>query len=273
MKQEERHTHLELCIPYVFGRLNPGNRKQFEDHLAGGCEQCNKELAQLYEAMSLLPLALEQQQPPAHVKGKLLSRVRTARRAEEQVSARREKATPEVTTPQQRPWFGYALAAVLAVIIVALGVYVNDLINTVSTQEQTIVELKTDLERQGEIMKVLQSQRIEIVFMSGQQPSPAGYGKIIWDPAKKTAIFQVANLPTVPSDKDYQLWIIKNKKPIPAGVFAVTSEKEKESYFKVMNLDVAEKQEIDAFAITLEPKGGSPEPTLPIYMMGTTAVN
>ena len=88
---------------------------------------------------------------------------------------------------------------------------------------------------------------------------------------KKTAFFQVANLPAVPTDKEYQLWVIRKEEKIPSGVFAVRSERE--GYFNVMNLDVATKSDFDAFAITLEPKGGSPQPTGAVYLLGTTAIN
>ncbi|MEK6757201.1 MAG: anti-sigma factor, partial [Bacteroidota bacterium] len=73
MKTEERHSYLELCIPYVFGRLNPGNRKQFEAHLATGCDPCTKELAELHEAMALMPLLLKQQAPPSAVRDRVLT--------------------------------------------------------------------------------------------------------------------------------------------------------------------------------------------------------
>jgi anti-sigma-K factor RskA len=280
-KPEERHRQLDLCIPYVFGRLNPGNRKQFEAHLATGCVICTKELARLSEATALLPLTLQQEQPHQKVKDLLMSRLSSGKRLSEQEKKRGEKTreekrgpvTPALapTTQPQRPWFGYAIAFLSVVIVVALGVYTNDLINTVGEQEQRIVELKTELEQQQALLNILQAPLIEMVIMSGQEASPAGYGKILWDPVKKTAFFQVANLPILPTGKEYQLWVIRKEEKVPSGVFAVRGEQE--GYFNVMNLDVAAKNDFDAFAITLEPKGGSPQPTGAIYLLGTTAVN
>jgi anti-sigma-K factor RskA len=281
-KQEERHKYLDLCIPYAFGRLNPGNRKQFEAHLASGCKVCKAELARLNEALGLFPLTLKQERPDQRVKEQLLARIASAKRtpgpAQEQPRRALKKEAPVtmatgpvVTT--QRPWFGYAIAGVALLIIVALGIYTNDLITTLDTQEQKIVALQTELAQRDEMLKILQSQRIEMVLMNGLEPSPSGYGKIIWDPVKKTAIFQVAQLPTVPEDKEYQLWVIRKGEKIPAGLFAVRSEQEKESYFKIMNLNVESKKDFEAFAVTLEPKGGSPQPTSPIYLLGTTSLN
>ncbi|MBI3586103.1 MAG: anti-sigma factor [Ignavibacteriales bacterium] len=294
MKQEQRDTYLELCIPYILGRLNPGNKKQFEVHLRTGCKECTKELAELQNSLALLPLALKQQAPPSGAKERLITkavsgkfeqprpeksrveklrperatRPQLSRRAPEQIEAHTATAPPA-----QRSWYGYAAAVAAFFIILAFGLYMNDLIKTIGKQNTQIVALQDELQRRGEVLKILQSQRIEIVFMNGLETNPAGYGKIIWDPIKKTAIFQVANLPAVPQGKDYQLWIIKNKMSISGGVFSVTSEKGGESYFKVMNLDVGEKKDFDAFTVTLEPKGGAPQPTGVMYLLGATATN
>jgi anti-sigma-K factor RskA len=114
---------------------------------------------------------------------------------------------------------------------------------------------------------VLQSKKIEIVIMNGLDVNPAGYGKIIWDPERKAAILQISNLPPVAQDKDYQLWVIKDNKPISAGVFSV-EEKDKQNFFKIEELVVSNRKDINAFAVTLEPKGGVPQPTGDMYLLG-----
>lgn len=76
-------------------------------------------------------------------------------------------------------------------------------------------------------------------------------------------------MPTIPSNKDYQLWAIKGKKPTSAGVFSVSSEKQKENFFQVLNLAVRDRRDVDAFAVTLEPKGGLPQPSGPMYLLGS----
>lgn len=267
MKNDQRHKYLELCIPYLLGRLTAGNRKQFEAHLKSGCQECTRELAELQDALSLVPLMARQQTPPSRVKSRLFTTLSAGGRAPASPRTQPEPIIP----PHQRPWFGYAVAAVFLLVVIVLGIYTNDLISTIGVKDQLIVELRDELQRREEILKVLQSPKIDVVLMNGLEPNPAGYGKIIWDPAKKVAIFQVSNLPTVPQDKDYQLWTIKDNKPVNAGVFAVTSEKEKEAFFKVINLAVSEKKDIDAFAVTLEPKGGVPQPTGKMYLLGSTS--
>jgi hypothetical protein len=138
----------------------------------------------------------------------------------------------------------------------------------IETQQAQIASLIDELDRREAILKVLESRTIEIVRMEGLDVNPAGFGSIIWDPVKKVAILHVSNLPAVPEGKDYQLWVIKDQTPVSAGIFSVTSNREEESYFKVQPLDVSDRRQVDAFAVTLEPKGGVSRPTGEMYLLG-----
>ncbi len=277
--KSEHNRYLGLCLPYALGKLSPRHRRFFEKHLSTGCDECNKELAEIYEAMSLIPLTLPAKPVPPHIRHKVMAAIQTGARAGKQVEQQTQKLVSGAPAVQ-RPWYGYAVVLVSVVLLVSLALYTNSLINRIDSQEQLLasqqqelIALRDDVQKKTELLKVLQAPRIDMVIMNGLEPSPAGYGKIIWDPEKKVAIFQVANLPQTPADKDYQLWVIKNKQPMPAGVFSVRDEKEKESFFKVLALDVASKREIDAFAVTLEPKGGAPQPTGAMYLIGSPSAN
>jgi anti-sigma-K factor RskA len=273
MKTEERHSYLELCIPYVFGRLNPGNRKQFEAHLATGCQPCTKELAELHEAMALLPLLLKQQAPPSAIRERVVARA-TSGKAEQPAIAKRAgevgkkegERAPAVRSSKR--WYGYALVILSVLIIVVLAVFVNELINTIGGQERRVVELQGELQRKDEVLSVLRSERLEIALLNGLEPGSRARGKIVWDPVKKTAILQLTDVLITPANKEYQLWAIKGGRPMSAGTFTVMNDKEKESYFKVVSLPAGEKQEIDGFNVTLEPKGGSAQPTGAVYLRG-----
>jgi len=66
----------------------------------------------------------------------------------------------------------------------------------------------------------------------------------------------VKNLPALPADKQYQLWALDNGKPVDAGILAVaTAAGDSLQHMK----DIASAQ---AFAMTVEPAGGSVNPTL-----------
>lgn len=277
VKTEERHAQLELCIPYVFGRLNPGNRKQFEAHLAAGCEQCSAELSSLYEATALLPLLLKQEAPPSGVRQKVLGRISSRKpeppRSERPQQTRNERSPQpqheKPVTPSlrpERPWYLYASIVIGILLIIALIIFVNQLVGTSGLQEKKISELQSELQRGRDVVGILEAERSELLPLTSVVPGTGMYGKVLWNPAKQSALLQTSNLPAEPEGKQYQLWILKDKKHYSVGVFDVTTEKS--NTLTTMPLPVSDTKEIEGFSVTVEPKGGSPQPTGVIQLSG-----
>jgi anti-sigma-K factor RskA len=79
---------------------------------------------------------------------------------------------------------------------------------------------------------------------------------------------QTTALPAQSEGRQYQLWAVKEKNYLSVGVFDVSSEKE--NVVKVMVLSVGDIRSIESFAVTLEPKGGSVQPTGPVQLRGAT---
>ncbi len=99
-------------------------------------------------------------------------------------------------------------------------------------------------------------------------PGTAIYGNVLWDPAKRNALLQTSNLPAEAEGKQYQLWILKDKKHYSVGVFDITAEKS--NTLTLMPLPVSDTKEIEEFSVTLEPKGGSLQPTGAIQLRSAT---
>jgi anti-sigma-K factor RskA len=89
--------------------------------------------------------------------------------------------------------------------------------------------------------------------------SPKAVAVSLWDETKQHGVFVAQNLKILPADRDYQLWVLDNgTTPVSAGVFAVNADGSVRVNFKTRQLiQVAGK-----FAVTDEPKGGLPVPTL-----------
>jgi hypothetical protein len=166
--------------------------------------------------------------------------------------------------------FALAVTAVLTTAVVILLSFVINLDQKIKVQQKTITLLENEAEKNKELLNVLTSREIEVAIMNGLEINPSGYGKIIWDPKRRIAILQVSNLPQVAKDKDYQLWVIKENKPISAGVFDV--ENITNNFYKIENLTEVKKESINAFAVTLEPKGGVVQPTGKMYLIGKPSV-
>lgn len=83
-----------------------------------------------------------------------------------------------------------------------------------------------------------------------------------WDPKSTIAYLDVKSLPQAPQGMQYQLWALKDGKPIDMGVFnADDTQKEL--------MDMGKIPGADAFAVTLEKAGGVPSPTMEqMYVYG-----
>jgi len=104
---------------------------------------------------------------------------------------------------------------------------------------------------------------VTVVNMVGTKVAPKSSANIYWDSASSSVFLVVKNMPQLPSDKQYQLWALINGKPKDLGVFDASNEK--------VILKMKNTQKAEAFAITIEQKGGSPSPTLDkMQSMGKT---
>ncbi|MEW6270217.1 MAG: anti-sigma factor, partial [Thermodesulfobacteriota bacterium] len=69
--------------------------------------------------------------------------------------------------------------------------------------------------------------------------------------------------------KDYQLWLIRGEDKIPAGILRTDPAG---TTLARIGEDVLRAGRPDAFAVTIEPAGGMPQPTGPIILLGKVPV-
>jgi anti-sigma-K factor RskA len=93
-----------------------------------------------------------------------------------------------------------------------------------------------------------------VVNMVGTKISPSSSANVYWDSTNSSVYLVVKNMPELPSDKQYQLWALIDNKQKNLGVFDATDTK------IILKMDSTKKAQ--AFAITIEKKGGNPTPTL-----------
>jgi anti-sigma-K factor RskA len=114
-----------------------------------------------------------------------------------------------------------------------------------------------ELEYKLDILRRADTKPIE---MKGLAVAPDAKILLYWNPKKKAILLSIQNLPAPPKGKQYQLWAIVDKKPVDGGVFAydVTAVQQMKPF-----------EHAEAFAVTLEPEGGSTAPTMnDMYVMG-----
>lgn len=95
------------------------------------------------------------------------------------------------------------------------------------------------------------TRKVNLLNLPG---NPDAEAVVYYKPSLKIALLAVKNLPAAPEGKQYQLWAIVKGGPVNMGVFDIDGS------MHDMPLDVQSRPE--SFAITLENKGGSPQPTL-----------
>lgn len=177
---------------------------------------------------------------------------------------------------KQNNSFRYLMAASIAFLIFSLGVNFF-LFNKLKNAEKEILALneqkriitqdfesvKRKLGKANEDIAIMHDRTYKMADLKGMEKSPSSNAVTFWNPVTKNVFIEVVSLPVPPPDKQYQLWALDDGKPIDAGVMSV--DPSDKSLHKMKNIENAQ-----AFAITLEPKGGSVNPTLSeMYAMGT----
>ncbi len=126
-----------------------------------------------------------------------------------------------------------------------------------------VAGLRSEVAQERDLLRLLASPETRVVAMGGVAPSPAARGRIWWH-REAGGFFFAEGLPAVPAGKTYQLWAIAGGAPASAGVFHV--DPTGSGRLRVKPLPGREK--VQVFAVTLEPAGGLPKPSGPMYLAG-----
>lgn len=117
------------------------------------------------------------------------------------------------------------------------------------------------------VLEILTSPRTLKVSLVAAPAHPVPQGKAFYNP-QKGLLFYAANLPRLPSDRTYQLWLVPAQgKPISAGIFATDEHGNGEVLLPSLPPGITAK----AFAVTVEPSGGEPQPTGKKVLIGAVS--
>lgn len=135
----------------------------------------------------------------------------------------------------------------------------NQLASTKSDMEkmdQEMTVLSVEQEKSMEYRKVLAQLDTKNIAMSGTAMEPEANVHIMWNENNKMAVLKSVVIDEIPTEMQLQLWAIADGKPVSLGVFDVADLKEMSDPFAV------DASNISAFAITMEKRGGSEQPTM-----------
>ena len=250
-----------LAAAWALGVLDGEQRAAFERHLADGCDVCEAELRSSAEALAAVARSVPPMIPPPEVKQALLRRIAAAGSAER-----------EPDRPRRLVWAVGTLVAVLAgagftTTFVAtryegrLGQMARETAALRASVQRDEAALREQIELYQSAVDLLRDPMAQIVLLRGLGPSPQATGRVIWHPVGGGHLF-VANLPSAPPGKAYELWTIADAAPQPAGVFQVDGSGRGTHRIG----PVAGGKPVKVFAVTLEPEGGVPAPTGPMVL-------
>jgi len=284
----------ELSALYALGALSQQEAQALDAHLREGCPVCDAELKQFEQVVGVLGSTAEAVVPPAYLRD-LLS-VRIQREASEaptrQASVIQFPEQAGVILRTQAPaWSAsgrallpWAIAAVLLIALAStftawrmerrdLKAAIDENRESASAALDANSEIKEQLRKEratatelAQINSVLSSPQSRIIPLAGQDPAPDSAGKIYWDVRGQRWVV-TADLPPAPAGKVYQLWFVTPESKISAGLI---SPDDIGHGFTIVRVP-PNVGHLAAAAITLEPEGGSQQPTMPIYLLGKTS--
>ncbi len=237
---------------YVLGLASAEERSEFESMCA--------QYPEILRARIAFEMTLEKEafqnavKPPTDLKEKILT----------QIQSPGKLVNISANPVRKMNWLKYAIAA--CIILLAGSLYWNISLHNKNKKLQsdfdiTVAKLNT-MEDDSRILQ--QNPNIKMAAMTGMEASPQSLATVYWDTTSKDVYLLINNLPKPASDKQYQLWALLNGKPSDCGMI------DNEYFIQQTKLLLRMKnmQGAQAFAITLEKKGGNPTPQGSMYVMG-----
>ncbi len=242
---------------YAFGVLPEQERSTLEKHLES-CADCRRELELLRGDTALLALSVAGPKPPSRSRDRLLKAVSR----EPKFAGEKFKPVPE------RAWWsiaGWASAAAMALVAIGFWAQYQNSQRQIAVMSQAAVEQREALEKAREVVETLTATDAMHVTLVAAKTPPQPQGKAIYLRDRSSLIFMASNMPKLPPQKAYELWLIPMQgAPIPAGMF----KPDEHGGGMVINPPLPVGTEAKAFAVTVEPDTGSATPTMPIVMVG-----
>lgn len=271
----EEYISSGIIESYVLGQLNIDESLQVEQmarlypEVKNEINATEKAFQKYAEGYSVKPSPL--------VKEKLLSQINF-----KDESLKGKKSAKTIPINKNSSWKNLVIAASLTIAILSTGASVYfwqkwketkseleiahaskaELAQSVNLVNQKFKNSSVQIEALNKQLAFLKDTNTIIVPLKGLPKNPNSLVLVAWNKQSQEVFVNTENLPTPPEGKQFQLWAIKEGTPVDAGVL------ELEDSFGLQKMKSIEGAQ--AFAITLENKGGSPAPTLEeMYVMGT----
>jgi anti-sigma-K factor RskA len=237
-----------LAAAYTVHALEPGELEAFEAHFPA-CETCAREVAELQATAAVLASAVAVT-PPAELKASVLAQV-----------ASTPQAAPFTERPASdlqalngiRPSAGQRWRPPLLAVAAAIAVFAG------AAGGLLLAVAASGDDRVDELIAAPDAIRTELVG------DAAGDMEVVWSPAQQEAAVIGSGVAEPGANQTYALWAGVGDGVVPAGLFNAAGGEVR----TVVDLDDLGDLEANGWGVTIEPEGGSPQPTTEILFFGT----
>lgn len=229
MTQDLHH----LAAAYALDALDAEERAAFEAHYPS-CEICSTEVADFRETAAVLAADVATP-PPADLKASVMAEVARTR----QLSPRRTDVV-QLDQARTRRRGRRALAAAAAAVVLVAG---------------TVIVTRSGSDEFG---PVLEAADVSFVTLQGEP----GSIEAVWSAELDQVLIRATSLADPGDGRTYALWSLRDGEAAPAGLFSPDNDG---SVAEVLDVEGLEP---DAWGVTIEPDGGSPQPTGEVIFLG-----
>jgi anti-sigma-K factor RskA len=265
-----REEHLELCAAAALGSLDPIDRERLDQHLAGGCKECEAALADYSAATVMLAASSPPATPSPALRERVVGAVARSTAAAGPVTDGRGRVI-EMPTRRSRPWLAWTFAAAAAALAAVSLIFWNDAMRLraeLETAQDEVSEIESQLREQERVNEVLSAPGTRVTEMERAPSAERPFrGRAYHDPATGDAVLLFENLDDS-EEHFYTLWAMRGGSPDRLRVIEVDGMGRAE--VRLENLGGPSAPE--ALTVSLEPEGGPTDrmaPTGPVVLTWT----
>lgn len=197
----------DLLAGHALGDLSADEKTEL-DRLLTEQPALQAELLAYEKTLDTLPTALPLQPPPQGLEAAVLGTV--------------TQTSPQSMAPRSVSLAGWALGAIAAFALLALGVdnwrlrqTLADRQRALTVAQTTIQQLQQDLEQADTVMATLRQPTREVYALDGTGSLGDTTGSLIIVPGHSEVALVANNLPTLPDEQIYRLWAITDSQSEP----------------------------------------------------------
>jgi anti-sigma-K factor RskA len=221
-----------LSGAYALDALSPEEAAEFRRHL-DGCQACRDEVRELQRAAARMGSA-QAATPPAHLKARILA---AAERTPQEPPARVARTGRSDARGEERRRWPVWLAAAAAAVVVAGGGVIG--LQAMDDEEPTLP---------AAVSQVFEAEDARTATVRTENGGKLTVGV---SPSRNEMAVDTRDLPELDGERVYQLWAVHGEEMVSVGVLQDTDE----------GAAMGMPEEDTRVAVTVEPDGGSEQPT------------